>query len=75
VTTIEQSIEVAVPVRTAYDQWTQSETFPSFMEGVEEIWQLDETRDGSMTGAAAGAVAAAVWGVGEPARQRLARTR
>ena len=41
--TIEQSIELAVPVRTAYDQWTQFETFPSFMEGVKEIRQLDDT--------------------------------
>lgn len=42
--TIEQSIEVAVPVETAYNQWTQFETFPSFMEGVKEIRQLDDTR-------------------------------
>jgi len=42
--TIEQSIEVAVPVRTAYNQWTQFEQFPQFMEGVEEVRQLDETR-------------------------------
>jgi uncharacterized membrane protein len=41
--TIEQSIDVAVPVRTAYDQWTQFEEFPKFMEGVEEIRQLDDT--------------------------------
>jgi uncharacterized membrane protein len=41
--TIEESIEVQVPVRTAYDQWTQFEEFPRFMEGVEEIRQLDET--------------------------------
>jgi uncharacterized membrane protein len=40
---IEQSIEVAVPVRTAYDQWTQFEEFPRFMEGVEEVRQLDDT--------------------------------
>ena len=40
---IEQSIEVDVPVRTAYDQWTQFEEFPQFMEGVEEIKQLDDT--------------------------------
>jgi uncharacterized membrane protein len=42
-TTIEESIEVAVPVRTAYNQWTQFEEFPRFMEGVEEIRQLDDT--------------------------------
>src|SRR5215208_2354557 len=41
--TIEESIEVQVPVRTAYDQWTQFEEFPQFMEGVEEIRQIDGT--------------------------------
>jgi uncharacterized membrane protein len=41
--TIEESIEVAVPVRTAYNQWTQFEEFPRFMEGVEEIRQIDDT--------------------------------
>ena len=42
--TIEQSIEVNVPLQTAYNQWTQFEDFPRFMEGVEEIRQLDDTR-------------------------------
>ena len=41
--TIEQSIEVEVPVRTAYNQWTQFEDFPRFMEGVIEVKQLDDT--------------------------------
>ena len=41
--TIEQSIELDVPVQTAYNQWTQFEEFPRFMEGVEEIRQIDET--------------------------------
>ncbi len=41
--TIEQSIEVGVPVRTAYDQWTQFEEFPQFMEGIERIDQRDDT--------------------------------
>ena len=41
--TIEESVEVDVPVRTAYDQWTQFEEFPSFMEGVKEVRQLDDT--------------------------------
>jgi uncharacterized membrane protein len=41
--TIEQSIDVEVPVRTAYDQWTQFEQFPQFMEGVEEVRQTDDT--------------------------------
>jgi len=42
--TIEQSIEVDVPVTTAYDQWTQFEEFPKFMEGVERIEQITPTR-------------------------------
>ena len=41
---IESSIEVAVPVSTAYNQWTQFEEFPQFMQGVEEVRQLDDTR-------------------------------
>lgn len=40
----EESIEVDVPVRTAYNQWTQFETFPLFMEHVEEVQQLDDKR-------------------------------
>ena len=40
--TIEQSIEVGVPVGTAYNQWTQFEEFPRFMEGVKSIKQLDD---------------------------------
>src|SRR5205085_2812402 len=43
VATVEQSIEVHVPVRTAYDQWTQFEEFPQFMEAVKEVRQLDDT--------------------------------
>jgi uncharacterized membrane protein len=42
-TTIEESIEVKVPIRTAYDQWTQFEDFPQFMAGVESVRQLDDT--------------------------------
>ena len=41
--TVEESIDVKVPVRTAYNQWTQFEDFPRFMEGVEEIRQIDDT--------------------------------
>ena len=41
--TIEQSVEVHVPLSTAYNQWTQFEEFPQFMEGIEEIRQLDAT--------------------------------
>ena len=40
---IEESVEVEVPVSTAYDQWTQFEEFPRFMEGVESVAQLDDT--------------------------------
>lgn len=40
--TVKESVEVEVPVRTAYNQWTQFEEFPNFMEGVEEVRQLDE---------------------------------
>jgi uncharacterized membrane protein len=42
--TIEESIEVNVPVSTAYNQWTQFEDFPLFMEGVDHVQQLDDTR-------------------------------
>jgi uncharacterized membrane protein len=38
-----KSVDVNVPVRVAYDQWTQMETFPQFMEGVKEVRQLDDT--------------------------------
>ncbi|MGW4463504.1 SRPBCC family protein [Micromonospora sp. NPDC004704] len=40
---VTESVDVAVPVRTAYDQWTQFEDFPRFMEGVEEVRQVSET--------------------------------
>ncbi len=40
---ITEAIDVEVPVRTAYDQWTQFETFPRFMEGVKSVRQLDDT--------------------------------
>jgi len=43
VTSIEQSVEVNVAVRTAYDQWTQFTSFPEFMSGVERIDQIDDT--------------------------------
>ena len=41
--TIEESIDINVPVRTAYDQWTQFEEFPAFMEGVDKVTQIDDT--------------------------------
>ena len=40
--TIEESCEVNVPVKTAYNQWTQFEEFPKFMENVLEVKQLDD---------------------------------
>src|SRR5688572_8901355 len=40
---IVETVEVDVPVRVAYDQWTQFEEFPRFMEGVERVEQLDDT--------------------------------
>jgi uncharacterized membrane protein len=43
VSTVTESVDVNVPVRTAYNQWTQFEEFPRFMSGVEEIRQLDDT--------------------------------
>ena len=41
--TVEKSIEVDVPVSTAYNQWTQFESFPQFMEGVDRIDQTSPT--------------------------------
>ena len=41
--TITESVDVQVPVTTAYNQWTQFESFPQFMAGVQEIRQLDDT--------------------------------
>ena len=38
-----ESIDIDVPVRVAYDQWTQFEEFPRFMESVEKVEQLDDT--------------------------------
>ncbi|AKJ15491.1 cyclase [Streptomyces incarnatus] len=40
--TVKEAVEVDVPLRTAYNQWTQFERFPDFMEGVEEVRQLDD---------------------------------
>jgi uncharacterized membrane protein len=41
-THIEKSIDINVPIRTAYNQWTQFEEFPRFMEGVRSVTQLDD---------------------------------
>ena len=40
---IQETVDVNVPVRTAYDQWTQFEDFPRFMENVEQVHQIDPT--------------------------------
>ena len=40
---VKKSIEVEVPVSTAYNQWTQFEEFPQFMENVESVTQLDDS--------------------------------
>ncbi|QKZ16440.1 SRPBCC family protein [Streptomyces chartreusis] len=40
--TVKEAIEVHVSLRKAYDQWTQFEEFPNFMEGVDEVTQLDD---------------------------------
>ena len=42
--TIKKSIVVNVPVTQAYNQWTQFEEFPNFMEGVKEVAQLDDNK-------------------------------
>ncbi len=42
--TITKSIDLNVPVQTAYNQWTQFEEFPKFMEGITEVTQLDDER-------------------------------
>jgi uncharacterized membrane protein len=41
--TVTEHVDVAVPVRTAYNQWTQFEEFPRFMEGVNEVRQVSDT--------------------------------
>jgi uncharacterized membrane protein len=43
ISSVEESIQVDVPLRTAYNQWTQFEEFPRFMESVQEVRQLDDT--------------------------------
>ena len=42
--TIEESIEIGVPISTAYNQWTQFESFPQFMDGIKRVEQSDDTR-------------------------------
>jgi uncharacterized membrane protein len=40
---VETSIDVDCPVRTVYNQWTQFEDFPRFMDGVRKVQQLDDS--------------------------------
>jgi uncharacterized membrane protein len=40
---VEESIDINVPVTTAYNQWTQFEEFPRFMDGVQSVKQIDDT--------------------------------
>src|SRR3954463_10669288 len=42
--TIEKSVEVDVPVRVAYNQWTQFEEFPHFMQGIKEVRQVNDKK-------------------------------
>ncbi|NLB46833.1 MAG: SRPBCC family protein [Microbacteriaceae bacterium] len=41
--TVNSEIDIDLPVRTVYNQWTQFESFPAFMTGVEEVRQIDDT--------------------------------
>ncbi|MGW2723522.1 SRPBCC family protein [Streptomyces sp. NPDC001492] len=40
--TVKEAVDVQVPLHMAYNQWTQFEEFPNFMEGVDEVRQLDD---------------------------------
>jgi uncharacterized membrane protein len=44
VASVDKTIEVKVPVRTAYNQWTQFEEYPRFMEGIQEVQQMGDER-------------------------------
>lgn len=41
-TTVEREIDIDLPVREVYDQWTRFEEFPSFMSGVDEVRRIDD---------------------------------
>lgn len=43
-TTVDDRIEVDCPINTVYNQWTQFEEFPHFMDGIESVVQIDDTR-------------------------------
>jgi uncharacterized membrane protein len=43
-TRVQRTIDVSVPIRTAYNQWTQFEEFPRFMDNVKSVKQLDDRR-------------------------------
>lgn len=42
-TTVSASVDVEAPLRAVYNQWTQFESFPEFMSGVDRITQVDDT--------------------------------
>jgi uncharacterized membrane protein len=42
---VKESVDVDVPIHTAYNQWTQFEEFPNFMEGVEQVTQVDDVHN------------------------------
>ncbi|MEU1788473.1 SRPBCC family protein [Streptomyces sparsogenes] len=50
--TVQESVEVEVPVRTAYNQWTLFQEFPRFMEGVERVEQVDDRHNHWVTSVA-----------------------
>ncbi|MGI5255283.1 SRPBCC family protein [Actinacidiphila glaucinigra] len=50
--TISESVDVGVPLHTAYNQWTQFEEFPNFMEGVEQVTQVDDRHNHWVTNVA-----------------------
>ncbi|MFE0629576.1 SRPBCC family protein [Streptomyces sp. NPDC058864] len=50
--TISESVDVDVPLHTAYNQWTQFEEFPNFMEGVEQVTQVDDRHNHWVTNVA-----------------------
>jgi uncharacterized membrane protein len=43
VSSVTESVDVKVPISTVYNQWTQFESFPQFMGGVDKITQIDAT--------------------------------